>query len=132
VQQTSSVIRVELFFGVVVLALWVYCLIDVISRSDDEIRHLPKVAWLLLVLFFPFAGSVAWLVAGRPHGARRPSAYERAVPEFPEYDRPGRAAASRPEDDEEFLRKVRERAEEQRRAYRDRLRREQQDPDSGV
>ena len=41
------------------------------------------------------------------------------MPEFPEYDRPGRAAAANPEDDEEFLRKVRERAEEQRRRYRE-------------
>jgi hypothetical protein len=41
------------------------------------------------------------------------------VPEFPEYDRPGRAAATAAESDEEFLRKVRERAEEQRRIHRE-------------
>ena len=74
--------------------------------------------WLLIVLFFPLAGSLAWLVAGRPRRERRRPGAARAVPQFPEYDRPGRASASRPEDDEEFLRKVRERAEEQRRAYR--------------
>ncbi len=112
-------IRVELLFGVLVLALWIYCLVDVISRSDGEIRNLPKLWWILLVLFFPLAGSVAYLVAGRPHGTRRASAHERAVPEFPEYDRPGRAAATSPESDEEFLRKVRERAEQQRRVHRD-------------
>ncbi len=39
-------------------------------------------------------------------------------PSFPEYDRPGRAVAANPEDDEAFLRGLRERAEEQRRAYR--------------
>ena len=49
--------------------------------------------------------------AGSPH--------ERAVPEYPEYDRPGRAAATEAESDEEFLRKVRERAEEQRRIHRE-------------
>ncbi len=48
--------------------------------------------------------------------------------EFPEYDRPGRAAPAKPEDDEEFLRKVRERAEEQRRRYRESRRDE--DPDA--
>ena len=36
---------------------------------------------------------------------------------WPEYDRPGRAAATQAESDEEFLRKVRERAEEQRRIH---------------
>ncbi len=111
-------IRFEMGFGLFVMALWVFCLIDVISSEEGAIRNLPKVPWLLIVLLFPFAGSVAWLVAGRPQGVPGRSKYEREVPDFPEYDRPGRAAATKPEDDEEFLRKVRERAEEQRRAYR--------------
>ena len=110
-------IRVELLVGLLVTALWVFCLVEVISSRGGESRHLGKVPWLLIVLFFPLAGSLAWLVAGRPRRERRPGA-ARAVPPFPEYDRPGRACASRPEDDERFLRKVRERAEEQRRAYR--------------
>ena len=111
-------IRFELGFGLFVMALWVFCLVDVISSSEGEIRNLPKVPWLLIVLFFPLAGSIAWLVAGRPQVSTGRSRYERAAPEFPEYDRPGRASATSPEDDEEFLRKVRERAEQQRRAYR--------------
>ena len=115
-------------FGLIVFALWVFSLIDVIGSDDGAIRHLPKLWWLLIVLFFPFVGSIAWLVAGRPSGPRKPSAYERSVPEFPEYDRPGRAAATSADDDEEFLRKIRDRAEEQRRAYREeRLRREREE-----
>lgn len=115
---TSVMIRFELGFGLFVMAMWVFCLVDVISSEEGSIRNLPKFPWLLIVLFFPLAGSIAWLVAGRPQDAPRRSAHEREVPQFPEYDRPGRAAAVSPEDDEEFLRKVRERAEEQRRAYR--------------
>jgi phospholipase D-like protein len=127
------VIRLELFFGLVVFALWVFSLVDVISSDEGAIRHLPKIGWLLIVLFFPFAGSVAWLAAGRPAGAPGRSKHERAVPEFPEYDRPGRAAATSPDDDEEFLRKIRERAEEQRRAYREeRLRREREERGEGT
>ena len=123
-------IRFELFAGVLVLALWVYSLIGVVTSSDGEIRNLPKLWWLLIVLFFPLAGSIAWLVAGRPgSGGTRGSRHERAVPEFPEH-RPGRAAAVKPEDDEEFLRKVRERAEEQRRRYRESQRDE--DPDASA
>ena len=121
-------IRFELGFGLVVFAMWVFCLVEVVSSDEGAIRNLPKVAWLLIVLFFPFAGSIAWLVAGRPDGHPTTSRYERAVPAYPEYDRPGRAAATSPEDDEDFLRKVRERAEEQRRAYRaERLRREREE-----
>ncbi len=120
-------IRFELFFGLVVFALWVFSLVDVIGSDEGAIRHLPKLWWLLIVLFFPFAGSVAWLVAGRPAGAPGRSKYERAVPSHPEYDRPGRAAATSTVDDEAFLSKVRERAEEQRRAYREeRLRKERE------
>ncbi len=37
----------------------------------------------------------------------------RGIP--PEYDRPGRATAHSPDDDEAFLRSLRERAEQQRR-----------------
>ena len=38
---------------------------------------------------------------------------------YPEYDRPGRFAATNPDDDEAFLRQVRERAEQQTRAARE-------------
>ena len=118
-------IRVELVFGLLVFALWVFCLLEVIRADDGSIRHLPKLGWLLIVLFFPLAGSIAWLVVGRAPRTPRTSHLERSMPQFPEYDRPGRAAASTPETDEEFLRKVRARAEEQRRAYREQqLRRE--------
>ena len=127
------VIRVELVLGLIVLALWVFCLIEVISSDEGAIRNLPKLGWVVIVLLFPLAGSIAWLVAGRPAGSPRTPRYERAMPQYPEYDRPGRAAGTSPEADEEFLRKVRERAEQQRRAYREqqlrRERRERGEPD---
>ena len=110
-------LKLQLAFGLLVLVLWVFSVVDVIISDEGAIRHLPKLPWLLLVLFFPLAGSIAWLVAGRPQGPARPRAFERDVPAYPEYDRPGRAAASDPAEDEAFLRRVRERAEEQRRAY---------------
>jgi Phospholipase_D-nuclease N-terminal len=112
------VIKLQIVLFVLGFALWVYCLVSVVSAPDGRIRHLPKLWWLVIVLLFPFIGSIAWLVAGRPTSAATPrSPYERPTPEFPEYERPGRAAATDPAKDEEFLRKVRERAEEQRRRY---------------
>lgn len=112
-------IRVEAFFGLVTLALWIFSLVDVIGSDEGAIRHLPKLWWLLIVLFFPFAGSIAWLAAGRPSATASRSRSERAVPRYPEYDRPGRAAATDAAADEDFLRQVRERAEQQRRSYRE-------------
>ncbi|MEV1170212.1 PLD nuclease N-terminal domain-containing protein [Nonomuraea sp. NPDC049784] len=97
--------------GLVTLVLWLYCLFDAITTPDVLCRNLPKIAWVVVVLLFPLIGSIAWLVAGRPERSQavtRPNA-------FPEYDRPGRFAATNPDDDEEFLRRCRERAEEQRR-----------------
>lgn len=121
---------------VAILVLSIFCLVQAITSRDDEIRNLPKIVWVLLILFFPFIGSILWLVAGRPVYA----APSRTAVQFPEYDRPGRNAAPNPDDDAEFLRKVRERAEEQRRkaaeqkAEQERLdaeraEREKQDPE---
>jgi hypothetical protein len=118
-------IKLELAFGLFVLVLWVFSVIDVITSDEGAIRYLPKVPWLLLVLFFPLAGSIAWLLAGRPETQPRARAHERPAPKFPEYDRPGRAAASSPEEDEAFLQRIRERAEAQRRAYEERRRAEE-------
>jgi hypothetical protein len=111
--------RLGLVLAPVVLVLWIFCVIDVITARNDEVRHLPKWGWLVLVLLFPLVGSLAWLFAGRPrHAKPRRAAYEREARAFPEYDRPGRAAALDPADDEEFLRRCRERAEQQRRRHR--------------
>lgn len=125
-----AVIRVEMLFSLVIFALWVFCVVDVINTDEGSMRNLPKVAWLLIVLLFPFVGSVAWLAAGRPtHSGPRQSRFERSVPQFPEYDRPGRAAASDPQADDDFLRGVRERAEEQRRLYREKKDQDKKDQD---
>lgn len=114
-------VRLYALVSVIGFALLVFCVVDIIGTPGHRVRHLPKVAWLLLVLFFPLVGSIAWLVAGRPprsdRSARPARRHERETPAFPEYDRPGRAAAVDPAKVEEFLRQVRERAEEQRRRY---------------
>ena len=120
-------IKIEGLLGVVAFALWVFCLVDAIGSPADRIRNLPKAAWIVIVLLFPLVGSIAWLVAGRPEsGVARRSAYEREQSAFPEYDRPGRAAAVDPEKDETFLRQVRERAEAQRKAYEEKRKRERE------
>ena len=56
----------RLLFFLVPLVLGIFCLVEAISSRDDEVRHLSRVWWILLILFFPFVGSIAWLAAGRP------------------------------------------------------------------
>ncbi|MFN8189631.1 MAG: PLD nuclease N-terminal domain-containing protein [Nocardioidaceae bacterium] len=109
-------LKVEGLLGLLVLALWIFSIIDVAGSREQDVRSLPKIAWVFIVLIFPFVGSLAWLIAGRPDPRPRPAAG--AASPYPEYDRPGRMRASSPDDDEAFLRQVRERAEEQRRRYR--------------
>lgn len=112
--------------GILGTALWVYCLFDVIMSDDSRIRNLPKLTWIFVVLVTSVVGAVAWLVAGRPQGPARSLPYKgnKGTP-FPEYERPGRFVATNPDDDAEFLRKVRERAEAQTaEAKRQRLERE--------
>jgi phospholipase D-like protein len=122
------VIRAELGVGILTTALWIYCLFDVIMTDESRIRNLPKVTWIFIVLITSVVGAVAWLIAGRPQTAPRSMPYKgNTGVAYPEYDRPGRFVPTNPDDDAEFLRKVRERAEEQRRAYREeRLRRERE------
>lgn len=125
-------IKLQLLLGVIAFALWVYCLVDAIGTPAQRVRNLPKVAWIFIILLFPMIGSIAWLVAGRPDRPARRSAYEREQPTFPEYDRPGRAAAVDPTKDEEFLRQVRERAEAQRKAYDEKKKREREQGDPTI
>jgi hypothetical protein len=100
---------------VLLLVLWIFCIVDVIRSPETDIRHLPKLVWLLIVFVLPDVGSILWLILGRPvgHGRREPR--HQHMNAFPEYDRPGRFQAANPDDDAEFLRQIRSRAEEQRR-----------------
>ena len=106
------------------LGLTLFCLIECIQTPGDRVRNLPTWAWILLILVVPYVGSIAWLVAGKPWAGMqtnrmpykgntgRPGAYVEA-------DRPRRAVATNPDDDEEFLAGLRLRAEEQRRRARE-------------
>jgi hypothetical protein len=109
-------------FGLLVLALWIFCLVDVLLTPEDQCRNLPKIAWLLIVLFLLDIGSIAWLVAGRPRADRMAKSgfYAGAQPNgYPEYERLGRSTGSSPEADAQFLKECRERAEAQRRRYQE-------------
>lgn len=105
--------------GAAAALLWLFCLIDIITTTDEACNALPRFGWLILVLLVPLIGALLWLMIGRPRpvgsGHR---VFERPAPSYPEYDRPGRFAAVDEDADAEFLRRCRERAEEQRRKAR--------------
>jgi hypothetical protein len=111
------------FGSLLTLGLMVYCLVDIIMCPEPQPHGLPKLIWVLMVMFLvPPVGPLVWVIVSRRAKATAgppPGGPERRLPDLPEYDRPGRAAAPDPETDAEFLRRVRERAEEQRRRYRE-------------
>ncbi|MFF0370219.1 PLDc N-terminal domain-containing protein [Micromonospora sp. NPDC005087] len=96
---------VLLFLAQIVLA--VCALISCLSAEEGQIRALPRIAWVLIILFFPLVGSIAWFVAGREPGSGARKAW-------PTGNRPAeRRRPVAPDDDPEFLRSVQERSQQQ-------------------
>jgi hypothetical protein len=85
--------RPVLFLLIVTLALW--ALVDVAQTPVERVQRLSKSVWSFVVLI-PVIGAVAWFVEGR----------KPAAPTGPPA-RPTRPLA--PDDDPEFLRRLRDR-----------------------
>jgi hypothetical protein len=104
------VLRIAPF--IIELALLIYCLIDVIQTPDAEVRNLPKVVWILLILVIPLIGGIGWLVAGRPQrgSARQVPWPSTRTAGLPEHERP---SVLGPEDDPSFLREMKRGNDEQ-------------------
>ncbi|WP_022887182.1 PLD nuclease N-terminal domain-containing protein [Glaciibacter superstes] len=77
-------------------------LIDIITKQDGQVKHLPKLVWIFLVIFLPLIGSILWFTIGREYNApvdrgtfadlrRRPSPAPAPAPRQAAYDmRPAR------------------------------------------
>ncbi|MGW5671056.1 PLD nuclease N-terminal domain-containing protein [Micromonospora sp. NPDC003776] len=115
-----------LFLAEVVLGIC--ALISCLSAEEGEIRALPRVAWVLIILFFPLIGSIAWFAAGREQSARRPRTAWPMGNGFSEQDRRRTVA---PDDDPAFLSSLAERSrrddQELLRRWEEDLRRREED-----
>ncbi|MDK1475353.1 PLD nuclease N-terminal domain-containing protein [Streptomyces sp. 549] len=51
-----------------VLAVWIYAFIDCLNTPEKDVRKLPKVVWVIIVLLFGqvLIGPIAWFAVGRP------------------------------------------------------------------
>ena len=45
------------------IGLTAYVISDIAQHRDEEPYRLPKVLWVLIVLFAPYVGALAWLYA---------------------------------------------------------------------
>jgi len=73
------------------LAVTIYAVVDCVQTDESQLRNLPKLVWVLLILLSSPIGAIAWFVAGRP----------RTTPGRPSPRRP-----LGPDDDPDFLRNL--------------------------
>ena len=50
------------------LVLSVYALFSCIQTPDEDVPHLPKLVWIVLIVFVPFVGPIVWLLMSRTQG----------------------------------------------------------------
>jgi hypothetical protein len=55
--------------GLVILILDIWAIVNVLGAA---IAPLPKLGWILLILFLPVVGLIIWLIAG-PRGRGAPA-----------------------------------------------------------
>jgi hypothetical protein len=81
------------------LVLSVYALFSCIQTPDEDVPHLPKLVWILLIVFVPFVGPIVWLLMSRTQGGGRRE---------PVVRRPGGPAPRppAPDDDPDFLKSL--------------------------
>ncbi|MFG2290494.1 PLD nuclease N-terminal domain-containing protein [Streptomyces sp. NPDC048595] len=88
-----------------VLALWIYAFIDCLNTPESQVRGLPKVVWVIIILLFGevLIGPIAWLVAGKQ---RQPVGGGGSTPS--EWHRNHRSTFVAPDDNPEFLRSLKD------------------------
>lgn len=108
-------IRAMLIIGAaaLIVGLTLYTLLDAVRTPAHEARTLPKWLWVIVTLLFPVVGPIMWLILGRPKaqpaaGAPRPGFSQRRNTPAP--------SVSSPDDDEEYLRWLKAKAERERRS----------------
>ncbi|MFI6939120.1 PLD nuclease N-terminal domain-containing protein [Streptomyces sp. NPDC050418] len=93
-------LRVLMFL--IPLALTIFAFIDCLNTPEDEAKHLPKIAWVFIILLFWIVGPIVWLAAGKvrtpPQGGRTPS----------EWHRNHRTTWVAPDDNPEFLKSIKD------------------------
>lgn len=80
----------RVLLSLLVLGVTLYALIDCLRTPAEQVRNLPKVLWMLLIVLLAVVGPLAWLLVGRQRPAPGP--------------RRSRPRPVAPDDDPDFLR----------------------------
>ena len=108
-------IRAMLIIGgaALIVGLTLYTLLDAVRTPAHEARTLPKWLWVLVTLLFPVVGPLMWLILGRPKAQPAAGA---PCPGFGQRRSTPAPSVSSPDDDEEYLRWLKAKAERERRS----------------
>jgi hypothetical protein len=93
-------VRTLLFIFAVWLLFTVFVTVFAASAKKNEVRNLPKWAWIVICLFVPIVGGLLYLVLGRPIGGPK--------------NRFGRTKIVAPDDDPTFLRDLSDKLEKEK------------------
>ncbi|MEV6472453.1 PLD nuclease N-terminal domain-containing protein [Streptomyces sp. NPDC051657] len=87
---------------IVPLALTIYAFIDCLNTTEEDTKHLPKIAWVFIILLFWIVGPVVWLAAGKNRhnrpGGTGPASWQRR----------GRQQWVAPDDNPDFLKSLKD------------------------
>lgn len=95
-----------LVLPVATLLLLIGTLVDIITRDNWQVKHLPKFAWILLVILLPIIGSILWFLIGREYGRPLGTIVSEAVRSAADSPKPAPGGRSAPRSTEEELAEV--------------------------
>lgn len=85
-------IKFDAFVLIISILIQLYSLFDCARTEQEQVRGLPKWAWLIVVILFGGFGGLLWLFVGKPKsGGQGRGKKPRIIP---------------PDDDPDFLRKL--------------------------
>ena len=93
-------VRALIFIFAVWLLFTVFVTVFAASAKKNEVRNLPKWAWIVICLFVPIIGGLLYLVLGRPAGGPK--------------SRFGKTRIVAPDDDPTFLRDLSDKLEKEK------------------
>ncbi len=76
---------------IMMVLLAIYCIVEVAQASKFAVRWMPRWLWAAAIILVPLAGSLGWLVFGRPTA----QSYRESI---------GEHRPKAPDDDQDFLR----------------------------
>lgn len=92
--------RVWFLIGIAAAVFYIFSVVDCAMADRARVRALPKQAWVVVIVLFPVIGGVLWLLIGR--GSRPQPA-------------PAGSRTLAPDDDPEFLARLRREHDNERR-----------------